>query len=486
MNSLLSRTSAIVLALLLTVGVNVQGRAQETANQTPIGAAPAATGPDTATQTIENPPLSGLDQPSFEPGFGARSYLVPSLAISEAADTNQSGSLNNKAKTSSVRGVTRGIGRLTLQKLWKIHPLDIDYSGGADWYNGGSKVYQVHSLGAVQRILWRTGQLALRDNFSYLPQGSFGSNSFGGSGALTGGSGIGGTGIAGGGGFPGGGNVNFGSVLTQPRISNMSAADVTQSISPRSTVTLAGVYSFNDFLSNPTGYVNSQQVSGQFGFNRQLTRQDQIAVTYGYQTFSFPQQGSGSFNSNVWQVVYGHHISGRLDLQLGGGPQWIHRYPAAGSGFPASSSLSEAGRASLNYHYSASTNMNLNYSHSANAGSGLFSGANSDAIRLALTHALTRRWNVTMDSGYSYSKRILKATSTQAQNASSYHYWYAGGGLRRQLSRHVGAYATYQYDSIGFASGICTPGSGTNCNTGYGRHVGLFGLDWTPGPIRLD
>src|SRR5206468_11995301 len=116
------------------------------------------------------------------------------------------------------------------------HPLDIDYSGGADWFNGGSKVYQVHSLGAVQRILWRTGQLALRDNFSYLPQGSFGSNSFGGSGALTGGSGIGGTGIAGGGGFPGGGNINFGSVLTQPRISNMSAADVTQSISPRSTV----------------------------------------------------------------------------------------------------------------------------------------------------------------------------------------------------------------------------------------------------------
>src|SRR5262249_30117894 len=293
MKTLLSRLYAIVLALLLTPAAGVRVCAQETANQAPTGAPPAATGPDTTTQIIENPPVSGLDQPTFEPGFGARSYLVPSLSISEAADTNRSGGLNNKVNTASVRGVTRATGKLTLQKLWKIHPLDIDYAGGADWYNGGSKVYQVHSLGAVQRILWRTGQLAVRDNFSYLPQGSFGFNSFGGSGGFTGGGTVGG-GLSGG--FGGGNgsllNPSFGSVLNQPRVSNMSIADVTQSISPRTSVTLVGGYGFNDFLDNVPGYVNSQHITGQLGINRQLTRQDQIAFTYGYQTFNFPQQGS--------------------------------------------------------------------------------------------------------------------------------------------------------------------------------------------------
>ena len=73
----------------------------------------------------------------------------------------------------------------------------------------------------------------------------------------------------------------------------------------------------------------------------------------------------------------------------------------------------------------------------------------------------------------------------QAGNSSAYRYWYAGGALRYQLSRHVGTFANYQYDAIGFASGICS-GSPASCAASYGRHVGLIGLDWTPNPIRLE
>ena len=478
MNRLLTKSAATMLALLLVLTASVQVRAQETSNQ--AGAAPAATGPDTETQTTENPPLSGLDAPSFEPGFGARSYLLPKLQINEAVDTNRAGTLGN---STTIKGVTRGLGSLTLQKLWKTHPLDVDYSGGVAWYQGTGKTYQLHSLGAVQRFLWRTGQLALRDGFSYLPTGNFGFNSYGGAGVLTGGT-------SASGGFPGSpGLNNFGSTVNQPRISNSSMVDITESISPRNSVTLSGGYAFNDFLDNPTGYVNSQQVSGQFGFNRQLSRHDQIALSYGYQAFHFPNQGAGSFNSNVVQVLYGHRITGRLDLQLGGGPQFMHRYFWKATGSPPSATpvsnsfITGAGRATLTYLYSAGTNLNLSYSHSANAGSGLLAGANTDAIRLGFTHQLTRRWTASSDIGYSYSKRILNSATTQAGNASSYRYWYAGGTLRRQLSRHLDAFADYQYDSIGFASGICTT---SPCSTGYGRHVGLIGLDWTPSPIRLE
>jgi hypothetical protein len=491
MKRLLTKTAVSMLALLLIATAGTQVRAQETSNQTPTDAAPAATGPDTETQTIENPPLSGLDAPSFAPSFGARSYLAPKLQVNEAVDTNRSGTLGNNT---TVKGVTRGIGTLTLQKLWKVHPLDVDYSGGVEWYQGLNKFYQVHSMSAIQRFLWRTGQLAVRDSFSYLPTGNFGFNSYGGGGAITGGGGLGG--IAGGGlgGGLGGGNTNFGSTVNQPRISNMSMVDVTQSLSPRNSVTLAGGYGVNDFLDNLAGYVDSHQIMGQAGFNRQLTRQDQVAIQYQYEDVTLPRQGSGFFDANMVQGLYGHRITGKLDVQVGGGPEWIHTFfvsftkvPKGISIVPVSNTyLSGSGRGTLTYHYSSLTYLNLTYSRSANAGSGLLTGANTDAIRLALSHQLTRRWSMTMDTGYSYNKRILNTSTPQAGNASSYRYWYAGGALRRQLTRHVGAFANYQYDAIGFASGICSANSTTSCALGYGRHVGLIGLDWTPSPIRLE
>src|SRR6266545_2494427 len=159
------QTACTLFAMSLLLLVGTSAWAQQTGSS---GAPPAATGPDTSTQSIENPPLSGLDEPSFEPGFGARSYLIPKAQVSEAVDTNPAGTLGSKTV---VKEVTRGLGSLTLQKLWKIHPLDVDYTGGIVWYNGkSSNVSQVHSLAATQRILWRTGQLALRDSFSYLPQ----------------------------------------------------------------------------------------------------------------------------------------------------------------------------------------------------------------------------------------------------------------------------------------------------------------------------
>jgi hypothetical protein len=89
------------------------------------------------------------------------------------------------------------------------------------------------------------------------------------------------------------------------------------------------------------------------------------------------------------------------------------------------------------------------------------------------------------DSGYSYSSRVIQAKTPTANNSSTYNYWYAGGGLRRQIGRHFGAFVNYQYDSIGFNSGFC-PSASPSCSRSYGRHVGLAGLDWTPSPIRLE
>jgi hypothetical protein len=457
------------------------------------GAAPAATGLDTQTEMTENPPVSGLDQPSFEPGLGARSYLVPKAQVSEAFSNNPTSSVSNQ---SSVGEITHLLGAVDLQKLWKIHPLDVSYIGGATWFNTRNQGwYQIHTMAATQRILWRTGQLAIRDNFSYLPQGSFGFGSFGGSGGFGGLGGFGGGLGLGGGGF---GSTSLGTNGNSPRIDNLGIVDVTQALTPRSSMVLAGGYGILHFLNSPPGLLNSEITIAQAGYNYLLTKHDQIGVSYGFQEFHFPTANAGDVNVNLWQVLYAHRISGRLDLTAGGGPQWIHA-----NGFlpqivitstgPVivlvpmhTSRISGAGRVGLNYRRSSRTNMALSYFHYVTAGSGFFPGATSDVVRYTLNHQLTRRWSTNLDSGFSRSNRILHPTlgNSAAGNSHTYDYWYAGGGVRRQLSRQFQGFASYQYNRLLFGSGFCS--AGTHCAAGYGRHLGMIGLDWTPRPIRLD
>lgn len=480
--------------------------AQTPSDQNTAGAAPAATGLDTTTQMSENPPLSGLDQPSFEPGFGTRSYLAPKVEVSQSLDSN---GLGNFSKA-NIAGNTRALGSLELQKLWKLHPLNVDYIGGVDWYNranGGA--YQVHSLAATQRFLWRTGQLAIRDSFSYLPEGSFGFGSFGGAGAI----GAGGLGGQGFGGVSGGifSNSTYG--VIGPQVSNMAVADATQYLSPRNSVVLTGGYGLTDFLSTPKTsfcpvntncYFDTQQTIGQAAYNHQISRHDQIAFAYTYEQLHFPGTSAGSLNVNLFQIEYGHRISGKLDFVVGGGPEWVHRIqpeeeflnlptglPCLNTGGPftcvpvKSAFLTGSAQVSIRYRVSALTNFSLSYMRYVSSGSGFFGGAKTDTGRLSINHILGRHWTVLLDAGYAHNSALLSASSTAAGGATSYNNWYFGGAAHRKLGRHFAVFGSYQYNAFAFASGGCNI-SGTNCGASYGRNILLIGLNWTPQPIRLD
>jgi hypothetical protein len=496
-----------VLTLLLLALCVPKTWAQTPSDQNAGGAPPAATGLDTTTQMSENPPLSGLDQPSFEPGFGSRSYLAPKVEVSESLDSN---GLGNFSKA-NVNESTRALGSVELQKLWKLHPLDVDYIGGVDWYNGANGgAYQVHSLAATQRFQWRTGQLAVRDSFSYLPEGSFGFGSFGGAGAF-GAGGLGGQGL---GGVSGGifSNSSYGVIGTQ--VSNMAIADITQFLSPRSSVVLTGGYGLTDFLSTPKSasfcpvnvscYFNSQQTIGQAAYNHQISRHDQIAFAYAYEQLHFPGTSAGSLNVNLWQIEYGHRISGKLDVLVGGGPEWVHRsqpeeellniptgLPCLNTGGPLScvavksTFLTGSAQVSLRYRVSALTNFSLNYMRYVSSGSGFFGGAKTDTARLSINHALGRHWNILLDTGYAHNSALLSQTSTAAGSATSYNDWYFGGAAHRKLGRHFAVFGSYQYNAFAFSSGGCNI-SGSNCGASYGRNILVIGLNWTPQPIRLD
>src|ERR1043166_7565441 len=259
--------------LCATIALSATAWAQNESSDQAGGAPPAATTP--AEINTENPPLSGLDAPSAEPAYGGRSYLLPGIQLSESADSNFNGNTGNNTH---VAAVSRGLGSLDLQKIWKRSQLGLDYIAGGVFYFGShspgqTRSYQVHTLAVNERILWRTGQLAIRDSFDYLPEGTFGFGSFGsvgGFGSAVGGGSMpgvgGGTGMGGGlGGTtpPGlvGGTGTFGSVGLQPRIDNSSIVDIVQQISPRSSFTIAGGYDFTNFLDKSQStfnLVNSQ------------------------------------------------------------------------------------------------------------------------------------------------------------------------------------------------------------------------------------
>lgn len=419
----------------------------------------------------ENPPLSGLDLPGLEPHAAPLSYLQPGAHVSESVDSNVSGALGG----SSVRSITRAFGSLTLQRLWSNYDLALDYIGGVGYYDAkglGAKLVQ--ALDVNQRIKWKRGQLSLRDNFSYLPEGNFGFSygSLGPSENLLGGA------------FLGGGA--FGGLGQVPRIMNLSAAEISQSLSPKSAITLTGGYGFMHFTGKDAqgiAYLGSSQVSLQAGYNRTLTPHDQIALVYGYQAFRFsPSAGAGTaFHTHVVQVMYGHRISGRMDFLAGAGPQITSLTNFTLLGPLKTNRLSVAGRALLRYRF-PKTMLDLAFERYTTSGSGFFAGAQSNVIRVRATRPISRVWSGFVDFGYSHNSRLQPATA--GVNARNYGFGFAGLGARRSFGRNFGVFASYQFNELYFDNSFC--GGLTPCSRTSQRHIGTVGLDWTPRPIRLD
>lgn len=444
-------------------------------------APPAAFGQDNPPVLVnDNPPISGLDQPSLEPGVQPRSMLLGGLEVSESIDSN----IGSDARP-AWRGVTRGLGGLTMQKLWSRYQLAAAYVGGAGFYNANGRGFQqLHDLQAQQTMLWRRGQFTLRDSFSYLPEGSFGLGSYGGAGGfqlgLGGiGTGMGMLGSSFGGNYGALGSEQVGTLGQSPRLSNVTVADVVETLTPRSSITVVGSYGVVHFTDNTQDFINSRQAGAQVGYNYTLGPKDQIAVTYGYQSFRFPGSvGADNINSHVAQLLYGHRVSGRMDLVIGGGPQWtLIEDPLTGT----TSRLSGSGRATLRYKFRRVYTA-LSYERYDTSGSGFFAGAQSDIVRASITRPIGRHYEARADLGFARNRRLQLAAL--GVNANSFDYLFAGFALRRQFGYNWGAFLGYQWNDQILDSSFCTPG--VFCNRIAVRHVVTFGVDWHFRPIRID
>src|ERR1700733_2807707 len=517
------RKGQALLTLTLALLATSVAWAQDDTTPPPATAPVPAFGQETPTVPVsDNPPISGLDQPGLEPHAAPESFLLPGLHFSESVDSNVGSNLGG----SSTGIVTRGLGSLTLQKLWKNYDVAVDYIGGvADYARVGLGLEQLQQFDMDNRITWRRGQMGIRDSFSYLPEGTFGFGAYGGGSAYNAGfaglgSGMLGSGAFGGtsSAFNGGSGITVGEV---PRLTNLGLVDVVEDLSPKSAITaMAGyglVHFYGDLNSSVTGspvnvdFVGSREETAQIGYDRTLNAKDQVALSYGYQGFDFSTVGT-AFHANVIQAMYGHRISGRMDFMIGAGPQFTHidanQLVCTFLGLPlvgiplndcqtdggtlqvdhtGANHIGVAGRFLLRYKFPKTT-VSLSFQRYNTNGSGIFAGSLSNIAHLDARRPLNRVWDVFADLGYSKNTRLQIPGS--AVNASVFTAGYAGVGLHRQFGRSLRGFVSYQFNELAFDTSCpltTTPVTTTaSCSNMSQRHVGSIGLDWTPRPIRLD
>jgi hypothetical protein len=494
-------------ALALGVGVAQDNSAPAQNSGTAQTPVPAFGTDNTVPPASENPPISGLDIPNLEPHAAPLSYLQLGAHFAESADSNEQNTLGG----SGLGTVTNALGSVDLERLWSHYDLGLDYLGGVGYYSFGNiGLEQIEELGVDQKIMWKRGQLSLRDAFSYQPEGTFGS-AYGSVASL-------GAGLSESNAFITG--LGLGALGEVPRITNISAADVVENLTPKSTITATVGYGFVHFLDNEPGFANSfignSQITAMIGYDRVLGPHDQGALVYAYQGFSF---STGiTFHSNIIQLMWGHRISGRMDFLVAAGPQFTNLLnvptyepntagasivppcvPAptltdfAGEDCPTNDlRISAAGRAELHYRF-PKTMLYATYDHYITSGAGFFAGSESDIARLGLSRPLSRQWTGFGDLGFSRNSRvipnscgspILAAAACPGVNANVYDYGFAGVGIRRNLGRDFKVFASYQFNYLSFDNSFCAATG--ECDRISQRHVGTIGIDWNPRPMRID
>src|ERR1039457_6360025 len=325
----MAKMRTIKLALLV-FGMSVCAAAQNNSQSQPATTPVPAFGQNAQVLNPENPPVSGLDEPGLNLHTATRSFISPALQVSESADTNG----ENRLGDTNLQSTTRVLGALDLQQFWSKSDLFLEYLGGGAFYNNPFYVRQLQAAGLEAVTRWRTGQMTVRDAFSYLPDGSFSIGAFGalpGLGLATGGMG---NGMAGGV-LPGSqafGNGPFGAIGDIPRLANTAILDAVQAINPKSAITVVGAFSNAHFFHTRDLLTNSDGATVEGGDTPLLSRHDQVGAVYAFQLFQFPQDTGGQIYNHIVNLRWSHTISGRMSLIAGAGNE---AHPSADGMAPA-------------------------------------------------------------------------------------------------------------------------------------------------------
>jgi hypothetical protein len=420
--------------------------------------------------TSDSRSFSGAEEFTAGTRERLRSYFFPSFQVSEMADSN-SPFTSGAHEFETMEALN---GRLTLQKVGKDSQLAVDYVGGEQIYNHNSEYNTTsHQLGITQSYQGRRWGFLLDDRATYLPESAFGYGGFGWMGAL--GPSLGGA---------------FGSILASlnpafdpnaglltgrgSRISNAAVAQIQYAAGPHSSITVTGSYELLHFRT--PGYIDTRNAFFLAAYSRSLTPRDYFGINYGFGLFRYPEVGE-SFQTNFLELSYGHRITGRLALEVGGGPQVnVFKNPLTGSSTP----VTWTANASLDYRVHRGA-VGLSYYRYTASGDGLLPGADTHLVRVAWSMQLTRNWSGSLGPGYAHSRSLSQTTS--GENGYAYDSVYAGASLSRSLGRYTTMFLTYNLQTQSSTAASC-PAS--ICGTSLPRHLVEIGFDWHPRQITID
>jgi hypothetical protein len=408
----------------------------------------AIQGPTADVQAaVENPPLSGVQEPTLGSNLGVRNFLVPSINVMSQMTTNSfaSGSIRPAATSYMV-------GTLDLNHVSDRSELLLHYTGGgmiSSYVNSA-----IQDLDFSYNFRWQRWSLLVGDQFSYLSESPFG---FGGIGGLTSLNGVSPFVV---GGLPGPflnafltPNQTIPTVIV-PRLSNALVSQIEYQLSPRSSWTASGSFGMLNFLG--AGYINSTEGQFQTGYNYSLNSQSSIAVIYRFDDFRFMYLPQG-IQDHVVQLGYQRYVTGRLSFQLSAGPSMeMFRGVLTGTANPLSWDLDS----SLNYQQDRTTIL-LSYDHLVTGGSGVLVGAQTNQVQATVDRKLTSRWLGSALLGYATNRSLVQTSANSGNQLFS--SWYIAVRFSHQLrpgtSFFVGYGARLQAIS---AIGCATPNCGTN------------------------
>ena len=416
--------------------------------------------------TPDSSPLTGVQNPTLGSPPVLHSYWVPGVQWS---GTIQSNSYNQTANSGWVMN-NFIIGNLSLLKVWSRSQLALNYSGGgffsSDSSQGNGSYQQLAFAQTFQTNRWI---IQLLDQFSYLPQSSFG---FGGGTGL---------GLPGGGGptgptIPGMGN---GYVPNQSisgigsRYSNASTVQLTYTTTPRGSITMSGTYGLLDFVE--PGNIDNDTIIGTIGYNYALTRHDSIGAFYRFSSFHFSGQPY-AYGDHSINLAYSRKLTGRLALQLFGGPDFT----------TSRATLTEPGN--LTYGVNAGANMrygferggiSVGYTHGLSGGSGVLTGSSLDEITANANHNLGRIWSGQINAAYAHNSPVNSNAQTSSQ---SYNSVTLGGGVSRPIGRTATFAIAYNATRSSSGQSGCV---GSACTPSQVFHYITINYQWHTRPFVL-
>jgi hypothetical protein len=421
------------------------------------------------TLLIAAPAAIGQALPAAEAAPISTGFSVPRAAGTLNYGVSASESVywgyNGTPGTTSSTNLTGDLGYISNSKR---DPFSTVFSGGYSWGGGNVPAYGFLSLGLSQVINVGRWDFLISDSLSYLP------------GTPT-------TGLSG---VPGVGDLGIPPVQVVPdtgqgiltnysnRVENTVSGSLQRQITGKTSINGTGSYSILRFLDNSGSTFNSgldtSTISGGAGISHQMNARNTWGGNYAYSkntfsgdTFGIPAQG---FASQTASVQYSHKFSPKLDVSLGGGPQWS----SVGSG-ASSQSVGLYVNVSGQYtgHFSHAS---LAYTRGTNGGYGVVGGALSDSISFNAGRMIARVWSAAVSGAYS------RNTSLPAQVVAPYTFNTTVGSVQisRAIVRSLSAYASYTAENQSNTNSAAA----VDVFSGFTQVLG-FGLTYSPSSIHL-